>query len=110
MASSIASWAAGADLRIVLDVLGGKCAYRNRGARQYLDLGCEVIRFGAYRTRCGSGPVVKQIITEPCLPTTVRSVWAHVGMAEGEHGWKLHLSATETTAFASLSAAELPSK
>lgn len=36
------------------------------------------------------------------LSTIERGVWAHVGMAEGEYGWKLHLSATQTTAFALL--------
>ena len=36
------------------------------------------------------------------LSTTQRTIWAHVGKAEGEYGWKLHLSATQTTAMSLL--------
>jgi hypothetical protein len=33
------------------------------------------------------------------LSVVERGVWAHVGTASGEFGWKLHLSATQATAF-----------
>src|SRR5512144_158009 len=38
------------------------------------------------------------------LSTTQRSVWALVGRATAGHGWKLHLSATQTTAIPLLDA------
>jgi serine/threonine protein kinase len=44
----------------------------------------------------------EQFLVRAGLPTITRSVWAHAGKADGEYGWKLHLSATQTTACALL--------